>query len=72
MIKSNINKVTDISGDYLWVIKVRDKGGKYDSIPISDEFYGELSQLLKGKLQADKIFNINDKTTQTLILIFGM
>ena len=70
MIKSNINKVTDISGDDLWVIKVRDKGGKYDSIPISDEFYSELSQLLNGKLQADKIFNINDKTLYKVISDF--
>lgn len=56
---SNISKVEDITGEQIWVVQVRDKGGKYEEVPISNEFYEELIGI-KGK--SSIIFNINEKT----------
>lgn len=64
---SDVNKVKDISGDDVWVIKVRDKGNKFDEVPISDEFYEKLTYI---KTDSENIFQFNEKTLYKVISQF--
>ena len=65
---SDIEKKCDVSGAEVWVITVKDKGGKVVEKPIADEFYEELCQL-KG--ESEKVFTMNPKTFWRSIKKYG-
>ncbi|URJ76343.1 tyrosine-type recombinase/integrase (plasmid) [Bacillus velezensis] len=47
--ESFIQKKDSITGDYVWLIRVRDKGKQWKETPISDDFYNEIQLLNKGQ-----------------------
>lgn len=59
----DIQQKQDKSGAMVWTICVRDKGGKYDYNPITDEFYNRLLQVKQeNDVNDNKVFQINEKT----------
>ncbi|MED3440232.1 site-specific integrase [Bacillus subtilis] len=47
--ESFIQKKDSVTGDYVWIIRVRDKGQKWKESPISDDFYNEIQSLNRGQ-----------------------
>lgn len=59
----NIKRELDSeSGIEVWILRVKDKGSKYDKIAISDDFYNELCQLKNDDTTLqDRVFQISER-----------
>jgi site-specific recombinase XerC len=56
------------TGQTVWIVRVKDKGNKWNEKPIPDEFYEELQSLNKGQ---GKVFSLSTKTVERALERFS-